>query len=185
MGQSHMSSLQTYWWTGTDIDLNFLGDENRTQLATLAPTPHAFYKKYVQTNNSDLLKNDVLKALNTTEDYSRDFATRVIDYFAKIWIVQHPLPPEPIPPTLATVPQLPLPPPSASRPLPQPPSYLSTSPPITPFVQHPTAAPNPDTLTRQEADEIVEATRDEFNKVYSLYSFFNHHHSLESGKSFL
>ena len=97
---------ETYWWTGTALDLTYLGAENISRLATLAGTPSSFYLKYVQSNQAQKLMQDVLALLNTTEDYARDFATRVIQYFQTTWIQNNPIPLPQLPPAT----NLPVPP---------------------------------------------------------------------------
>lgn len=104
-----INSQAIYWWTGTALDLQYLGPENIANLANLAKTPKEFYEKYVMTNNKDQLMMDVLTALNTTESYAQDFATKVSGYFANDWYSHNQQLFQQLPPVPSQLPQPPAP----------------------------------------------------------------------------
>ncbi|KAH7821800.1 uncharacterized protein MONOS_10431 [Monocercomonoides exilis] len=155
------------WWTGTALDLKFVGDDNLQRLAQLADTPAAFYQKYVKTKQSELLKQDVQIALNTTPEYASDFATRVIEYFEAHWYPQHASelePPKPVlppvPAAISTTPAMS----SASQPMTftpsitlSPSSYSST---LQPSVHQVIQPPQIEqTFTRQEVTAMLEKAK--------------------------
>ena len=79
--------VQTFWWTGTSIDLHNLRPENLTQLATLASTRHEFYKKYVHPQRRHAaLSADLVKVLSTTEAYANQFAEYILHCFEQAGI---------------------------------------------------------------------------------------------------
>ncbi|KAH7817612.1 uncharacterized protein MONOS_7820 [Monocercomonoides exilis] len=155
------------WWTGTDLEFKYVGDDNLQRLAQLADTPVAFYQKYVKTKQSELLKQDVQIALNTTPEYASDFATRVIEYFEAHWYPQHASelePPKPVlppvPAAISTTPAMS----SASQPMTFTPSITSSPSSYSPAAQPsgPQVIQPPQieqTFTRQEVTAMLEKAK--------------------------
>jgi hypothetical protein len=54
-------------------------------ISQLAPNTSAFYKKYVLGNNRSKLKEELVLALQTTDDYVEDVISRIFEYFTKYY----------------------------------------------------------------------------------------------------
>ncbi|KAA6401720.1 MAG: hypothetical protein EZS28_002748 [Streblomastix strix] len=117
--QANNQTGERQWWSGTELDLSYLGEQNLENLKKIANTPPDFIAKYVRPKNIEGLKRDVLDALSTTEEYANDFAQRVTDYFENRWIPLHPNDlPSTVSSVLPTYPSLPTPsePPKTDQP---------------------------------------------------------------------
>ncbi|KAK2964763.1 hypothetical protein BLNAU_63 [Blattamonas nauphoetae] len=166
--------VQPTWWANTQLDFHNLQHEHCQALALLAPTPVAFYQKYVNPNNADLLKNDVQNALQTTEDYAGQFSGQVLTYFDTVWAQEnrHLIPPTPMsqqfPPQVQQSPTSSLPPPMPMGLQPEPQSQPS------PYYQGGQQVPtlpsqqisSGDGISRAEVMQIIERKEAEIKQTF-------------------
>jgi gas vesicle protein len=73
------------WYDGTTLDFSLLSESQQHSIQGLASTIDEFYKKYVLSQNQEMLRSDLISSLNTTDDYAADLAEKIITYFKEYY----------------------------------------------------------------------------------------------------
>jgi predicted phage tail protein len=73
------------WYDGTSLDFSLLNEDQQHGIQGLASTIDEFCKKYILSHNQEMLKNDLVSSLNTTDDYAADLAEKIVLYFKQYY----------------------------------------------------------------------------------------------------
>ncbi|KAK2960876.1 hypothetical protein BLNAU_4273 [Blattamonas nauphoetae] len=106
------------WWTDTPLELTDFTGEQLTNLSYLSDNPRDFYDTFVVPNRMEDFSSYAVQALNTTEDYAKQFTTTVFDTFRRKYSTPPSVPHSRVTPTS-----------SHSTPRPSP-NFQSSSPPL-------------------------------------------------------